>query len=60
MLGSAIIRRLKSEGIENIITRTRNELDLTIQSDVANLFKSEKIDCVFLVAGRVLVAYKQI
>ncbi|MFL2659689.1 MAG: GDP-L-fucose synthase family protein [Alphaproteobacteria bacterium] len=53
MLGSAITRRLKSEGVENIITRTRNELDLTIQSDVENLFKSEKIDCVFLVAARV-------
>ncbi len=53
MLGSAITRRLKLEGVENIITRTRNELDLTIQSDVENLFKSEKIDCVFLVAGRV-------
>tara|TARA_Y100000287_G_C14060555_1_gene275775 strand:- start:79 stop:279 length:201 start_codon:yes stop_codon:yes gene_type:complete len=42
MLGSAITRRLKSEGVENIITRTRNELDLTIQSDVENLFKSLK------------------
>ena len=38
LVGSAILRKLISEGYTNIITKTSKELDLTIQSDVENFF----------------------
>ena len=53
MVGSAILRRLKSAGYNNIITRTREELDLTNQLEVMNFFAHEKPDYVFLAAARV-------
>lgn len=53
MVGSAIVRRLKAEGYERIITRTRAELDLTEQAAVRDFFRTEKIDCVVLAAARV-------
>ena len=34
MVGSAIVRKLKAEGFENIVTRTSSELNLVRQSDV--------------------------
>ena len=34
MVGSAILRRLKAKGYGNIVTRTRDELDLCRQDDV--------------------------
>ena len=34
MVGSAIIRELKSEGYENLITKRSNELDLRNQNAV--------------------------
>ena len=37
----------------NVITRTHSELDLLKQQDVEDFFKSESIDCVFLLAGKV-------
>ena len=39
MVGSAIVRALMREGYTNIITRTRAELDLTVQDDVEAFFK---------------------
>ena len=39
MVGSAIVRQLESRGIDNLITRTRQELDLTDQSAVNEFFK---------------------
>ena len=42
MVGSAIKRQLESLGYSNIITRTRQELDLLNQEAVANFFKQEK------------------
>ncbi len=34
MVGSAIVRELKKQGYNNIITRTHKELDLTRQEQV--------------------------
>jgi len=53
MVGSAIVRRLKSEGYANIITRLHSELDLTRQDAVEGFFNSEKIDYVVLAAAKV-------
>jgi len=53
MVGSAIVRKLKSEGFTNIITRTLSELDLKVQHDVEIFFKEEKPDYVFLAAAKV-------
>jgi GDP-L-fucose synthase len=51
LLGTALLIKLKNYGYENIITKTRNELDLTKQNDVANFFKKEKPEYVFMAAG---------
>jgi GDP-L-fucose synthase len=53
MVGSAIKRRLKSLGFNNLVLSTHKELDLTRQSDVEHFFKVEKPDYVFLAAARV-------
>jgi GDP-L-fucose synthase len=53
MVGSALVRRLAADGYENVITRTRAELDLTDQAAVNHFFDSERIDVVLLAAARV-------
>jgi len=53
MVGSAIYRKLKGEGFTNFITRTSDVLDLRNQQQVADFFKSEKPDYVFLAAAKV-------
>ena len=53
MVGSAMHRKLVSEGFENIITRTSAELDLRNQEAVANFFAAEKPEYVFLAAAKV-------
>lgn len=53
MVGSALVRKLKSLGFDNIVSRTSKELDLTDQSQVARFFESEKPDYVFLAAAKV-------
>lgn len=53
MVGSAIVRKLKKEGFENIITKTSSELDLVNQAAVNNFFEEFKPDYVFLAAARV-------
>ena len=53
MVGSAIVRLLAREGYFNIITRTRDELDLLEQRAVDDFFRSEAIDFVFIAAARV-------
>ena len=53
MVGSAIFRKLNAEGFKNIITRTSAELDLRDQQIVADFFKTEKPDYVFLAAAKV-------
>jgi GDP-L-fucose synthase len=53
MVGSAIYRKLQKEGYSNIITRSSAELDLRVQTDVAEFFELEKPDYVFLAAAKV-------
>lgn len=53
MVGSAIVRQLEGKGYNNIITRTRSELDLVNQKVVADFFETEKPDAVFLAAAKV-------
>jgi GDP-L-fucose synthase len=53
LVGSAILRLLKTRGYENIIFRGHSELDLTDQSGVMALFKQERPDYIFLAAARV-------
>ena len=53
MVGSAIVRKLKSEGYNNILTRRSSELDLRNQADVNRFFEEEKPDYVVLAAAKV-------
>lgn len=53
LVGSAIVRNLKSKGYENIICRTHNDLDLTNQEAVRRFFESEEPEYVFLAAAKV-------
>jgi len=53
MVGSAIVRRLQREGFENILTRTRQELDLMDRAAVRGFFESERPDYVVDAAARV-------
>ncbi len=53
MVGSAIVRRLRKAGFENIIVRTSSELDLRDQAAVKAFFDTEKPDYVFLAAAKV-------
>ncbi len=53
LVGSAICRRLKAEGFENIIGRSSHELDLTNQAQTERFFETERPDYVFLAAAKV-------
>lgn len=53
MVGSAIVRKLKKEGFQNILTRQHSELDLTDQRAVDAFFGAEKPDYVFMAAAKV-------
>ena len=53
MVGSSIVRKLESEGFQNILKRRSSELDLRDQLAVADFFSSEKPDYVFLAAAKV-------
>jgi len=53
MVGSAIVRNLKQKGFQNILTQTRNELDLTNQQAVATYFDEQKPTYVVLAAAKV-------
>lgn len=53
LVGSAIVRRLQSEGYTNLLLRTRSELDLTDGRAVREFFEAERPDYVFLAAARV-------
>jgi GDP-L-fucose synthase len=53
MVGSAIVRQLEQRGDAELVLRTRTELDLTCQRAVADFFKTEKIDEVYLAAAKV-------
>ena len=53
LVGSSIVRRLKLEGFNNLILKTKEELDLRRQSDVEEFFNKEAPDYVFLAAAKV-------
>lgn len=53
MVGSAIIRQLRRQGFNNIITRTHSELDLTRQDAVEAFFNEVRPEYVFLAAAKV-------
>jgi len=53
MVGSALVRKLKAEGFNHIITKTSKELNLTDQQAVAAFFEQEKPDYVILAAAKV-------
>ncbi len=53
MVGSAIVRTLKSNGQTNIVTRIHAELDLTDQAAARAFFETEKPDQVYLAAAKV-------
>ena len=53
MVGSAICRALEAHGQKNIITRDRQQLDLTNQSAVTQFFSEVKPDMVYLAAAKV-------
>ncbi|MBT6231628.1 MAG: NAD-dependent epimerase/dehydratase family protein, partial [Candidatus Scalindua sp.] len=51
LLGSALIKKLESNGFRNVITRTHKELDLTRYDDVKVFFEKNRPEYVFLAAG---------
>jgi len=53
LVGSAILKNLKSKGYHNFVLRTLQELDLTNQAAVAEFFATEKPEYVFLAAAHV-------
>ncbi len=53
LVGSAVIRHLRREGFDNILTATRDQLDLRDQAAVNYWFRANRPEYVFLVAGTV-------
>ena len=53
LVGSAVLRKLEAEGFENVLTATRDQLDLRDQAAVNYWFKANRPEYVFLVAGTV-------
>ncbi len=53
MVGSALVRRLESEGFNNLLTRDHSQLDLANESAVAKFFAEERPTIVIIAAARV-------
>ncbi|MDR3363249.1 MAG: GDP-L-fucose synthase [Desulfovibrio sp.] len=53
MVGGAIVRALRAQGFENLVTRAHAQLNLCDQRAVADFFSAEKPEYVFLAAARV-------
>ena len=53
MVGSAILRRLKTSGYKNLLTRTRQELDLLDREAVFDFLRDERPNYIFLAAAKV-------
>ena len=53
LVGSAIVRRLQTEGYHNLLLRSIDELDLCDQSEVVRFFREERPEYVFLAAAKV-------
>ena len=53
LVGSALVRCLRTSGYCNLLLRTRAELDLTSQRDTADFMLREKPDYIFMAAAKV-------
>ena len=53
MVGSALVRSLRAAGFENLLLKTRAEVDLENQQQVRDLLQEEKPDYIYLAAARV-------
>ena len=53
MVGSAVVRRLKEHGCNDLLLRTSDEVDLVSQSCVDDLFAEQRPDIVVFAAARV-------
>lgn len=53
LVGSAIMRRLSSEPVAEVLTESSAELDLRRQDDTEYFVRSAKPDAIFLAAGKV-------
>lgn len=53
LIGSAIMKKLKSDGYDNLISKSHRELDLINQTEVNKFFEKEKPEYVFLAAAKV-------
>lgn len=53
LVGSALVRKLRSLGYDHLIYRTHSELDLTNQAEVEDFFEQERPEYVFLAAAKV-------
>jgi len=53
LVGSALIRALRSSGFHNLILHSHQELELTNQAAVAQFFSQERPEYVFLAAAKV-------
>src|SRR6187397_1586228 len=53
LVGSAILRRLQAEGVKDVLTATRDQLDLRDQAAVNYWFRANRPEYVYLVAGTV-------
>lgn len=53
MVGSALVRRLQHQGYNNLLLRTRAELDLLDQAAVTAFLEREKPDYIFIAAAKV-------
>lgn len=61
LVGSAIVRRLQKDGFENLLLKSKADLDLLSQSAVQQFFEEEQPEYVFLAAAKVggILANKQ-
>src|SRR5213595_551613 len=53
LVGSAIVRRLETEGFTRLLSATRDQVDLRDQAAVNYWFRANRPEYVFLVAGTV-------
>jgi GDP-L-fucose synthase len=53
LVGSGIVRLLKDQGYNNLVLKTKDELDLRNQKDVKQFFTFERPEYVFLAAAKV-------
>lgn len=53
MVGSSIVRKLRTDGFENLVLKSSGELDLRDQTAVEKFFEHERPEYVFLAAAKV-------